>query len=212
MDKGTSISMGISALMTMSFLLALLLVALPMSVLGQNTLLSSDFAINVTSADDLVFTGLRNLPEQPSGVVKVNTAFVAGFPALQGTGLSGSIVKYGPNSFNAIHTHPRGSELLTLVSGTVVAGVIDTANRLFVKALYPGDFIIIPIGLLHFQINYSNETATAVAAFSNPSAGRVSVGRAIFNSSPHLDETFVEQFFQLDKATVDRLYNVAFPL
>ncbi|CAF2059156.1 BnaCnng07520D [Brassica napus] len=47
------------------------------------------------------------------------------------------------------HTHPRATEILVLLEGTLVVGFLSNKdnNRLYSKVLYPGNVFVFPIGI-----------------------------------------------------------------
>ncbi|KAK4369456.1 hypothetical protein RND71_013248 [Anisodus tanguticus] len=56
-------------------------------------------------------------------------------------------------SVNPVHTHPRASELLFLVSGMLEVGFIDSTNKMFNQMLQTGDVFVFPKRLVHYQYN-----------------------------------------------------------
>lgn len=113
-----------------------------------------------------------------------------------------------PCGENVPHTHPRATELLSLISGgPLQAGFVDTkgydicnlmqviigfayvldgyvnpfpdillldhltAGQAQIHILYPGDLIVFPRGLLHFELNVGTETAFYLSALNSQNPG-----------------------------------------
>ncbi|KAG6557058.1 hypothetical protein Mapa_000984 [Marchantia paleacea] len=181
-------------------------------VLGSDPDIVTDFGINVTSGANLHFTGFRNLPEQPAEKVHITFAFDTEFPGVIGMGIAPALLKFGPDSLNSFHTHPRASEIFIMLDGELDAGILDTANNLYTATLKKGDVFVFPKGLMHFQINRSKtKTATVVAAFNSENAGRVSIPPAMFNSVPRIGTDLLMKALFLDEQTVERLKDFQFP-
>ncbi|KAE8710312.1 Germin-like protein subfamily 1 member 17 [Hibiscus syriacus] len=109
-------------------------------------------------------------------------------------------IDYVPNGVNPPHTHPRGSEILLLVQGTLyVAFVISNPD------LNPGDVFVFPIGMIHFQFNIGKTAAVAFAGLSSQNAGVITIANAVFGSNPPINLDVLTKAFQLDKNTVKYL-------
>ncbi|KAK9137246.1 hypothetical protein Sjap_007840 [Stephania japonica] len=105
-----------------------------------------------------------------------------------------------------VPSHPAGNEVLTVLQGTICAGFVDTANKVYLKTLKKGDVMICPIGLLHFQVNGGGSLATAIVSFSSPSPGLQILDYVLFaNDLPSL---LVEKTTFLDDAQVKKLKGV----
>ncbi|OAE23023.1 hypothetical protein AXG93_3255s1020 [Marchantia polymorpha subsp. ruderalis] len=181
-------------------------------VLGSDPDIVTDFGINVTSGADLHFTGFRDLPEQPTGQVHITFAFDTEFPGVIGMGIAPALLKFGTDSVNSFHTHPRGAEIFVILDGELDAGIVDTANNLYTATLKKGDVFVFPMGLMHYQINRSKtKTATVLAAFASQNAGRVSLPPNMFNTEPRIETDIIMKSLFLDKKTVERLKASDFP-
>ncbi|KAL5712927.1 hypothetical protein ACHQM5_015049 [Ranunculus cassubicifolius] len=160
------------------------------------------------TADDFFFKGL-NVPRstvnlQGSNVTAVNVAQIAGLNTL---GISLVRIDYAPNGQNAPHTHPRATEILQVVKGTLLVGFVTSnpENRLISKVLYEGDVFVFPQGLIHFQANIGKYDAVAFAALSSQNPGVITIANAVFGSNLPISDDVLAKAFQLDKKTVDRL-------
>ncbi|KAG6539982.1 hypothetical protein Mapa_018683 [Marchantia paleacea] len=93
------------------------------------------------------------------------------------------MLQYPPQTLNALHIHPRGSELLYIVQGVLDVGLVDSTNKLFTQTLHEGDLFAFPKGLVHFQINWDrNQTVKAVAGFSSSNPGLIRLPTNLFKS------------------------------
>ncbi|KAL7231006.1 hypothetical protein ACSBR2_009306 [Camellia fascicularis] len=61
-------------------------------------------------------------------------------------GISLARIDFAPYGLNPSHTHPRETEILVVLEGTLYVGFVtsNTDNRLFTKVLYPGDVFVFP--------------------------------------------------------------------
>jgi quercetin dioxygenase-like cupin family protein len=82
----------------------------------------------------------------------VTTVNVEQIPSLNTLGISLVRIDYAPYGQNPPHTHPRATEILVVVEGTMLVGFVTSnpENRLFTKVLKKGDVFVFPIGLIHF--------------------------------------------------------------
>ncbi|KAL3701985.1 hypothetical protein R1sor_020007 [Riccia sorocarpa] len=132
-------------------------------------------------------TRLRNINVNNKGAfANVTAVNVNVFPALSGLGVSNALlptVVYPPGSVNVPHTHPRGTETLFIIEGTLEVGLIHTTApvpMLFTQTLHKDDIFVFPRGLVHFQINKSKQAVRAYASFSSTNPGLVSLPRTLF--------------------------------
>ncbi|KAL9254702.1 Germin-like protein [Drosera capensis] len=82
------------------------------------------------------------------------------------------------------HAHPRSSEMFFVVKGEIVAGFIDSHNKVFGKVVKGGDVFVVPRKLLHFIFNDWRESATMFSVFNSQNPGLVDISGALFQSDP----------------------------
>jgi quercetin dioxygenase-like cupin family protein len=103
-------------------------------------------------ADDFSFSGLH-LAGNTSNAVgsRATTVNVAQIPGLNTLGISLVRIDYAPWGINPPHTHPRGSEILTVIEGSLEVGFVTSSpeNRLITKVLQKGDVFV---GLLPLHV------------------------------------------------------------
>ncbi|XP_030450829.1 germin-like protein 9-3 [Syzygium oleosum] len=163
--------------------------------------------VNISNIDGnfFTFTGMRSiLGSNPPTAFTVTKASAKEFPALEGQSVSFAVLQFPASSVNPPHTHPRGSELLFLIYGSLQVGFVDTTNKLFTQTLQAGDMFIFPKGLVHFQYNFNQtDSAVAVSAFGSASAGLVSVPVAVFETN--IDDGILAKSFNTNVTTIQAL-------
>ncbi|CAL5021968.1 unnamed protein product [Urochloa decumbens] len=159
-------------------------------------------------AEDFFFSGLHlagnTTNKQGSAVTAVNVAQIAGLNTM---GISLARIDYAPYGLNPPHIHPRGTEILTVLEGSLYVGFVTSNpdNKLFTKVLNKGDVFVFPEGLIHFQFNYGTKNAVALAGLSSQNPGVITVANAVFGSTPSITDDILAKAFQVDKVTVDRI-------
>ncbi|KAJ4822540.1 Germin-like protein sub 1 member 13 [Turnera subulata] len=164
---------------------------------------------NLTTADDFFFTGL-NVPRSTANRVGSNVTLlnVDRIPGLNTLGISLARLDYAAEGgLNPPHTHPRGTEILLVLQGTLYVGFVTSNpdNRLIAKVLQAGDVFVFPVGLIHFQFNIAKTSAVAIAALSSQNPGVITIANAIFGSNPPINPDVLAKAFQLDKQIVEDL-------
>ncbi|CAL1407072.1 unnamed protein product [Linum trigynum] len=159
-------------------------------------------------ASDFSFGGLH-IPGNTSNAFgsKVTPAFVTQIPGLNTFGISMARVDYARGGINPPHTHPRATEILTVIKGTLEVGFVTSNpdNRLISKVLRKGDVFVFPIGLVHYQRNTGHRNAVAIAALSSQNPGVITVANAVFGSKPDIPTDVLAKAFQVDRSVVQKL-------
>ncbi|KAL2521198.1 Germin-like protein subfamily 1 member 18 [Forsythia ovata] len=167
----------------------------------------------MVSANDFFFPGL-NKPGNTSNPLgsMVTLANVNKFPGLNTLGISLVRIDYAPYGLNPPHLHPRASEFLFCVEGTLFAGFVtsnpedpNVKNKLFTKILYPGDVFVFPQGLIHFQYNVGKTNAFAFAGLSSQFPGVNTIANAVFGSDPPINLDVLTKAFQVDANVIKYL-------
>nr|XP_011465699.1 PREDICTED: germin-like protein subfamily 1 member 7 [Fragaria vesca subsp. vesca] len=143
---------------------------------------------------------------------KVTPANVEQIAGLNTLGISLARIDYAPNGgLNPPHTHPRASEFLVVMEGTLYVGFVtsnsDNGNKLFTKVLYPGDVFVFPVGLIHFQFNIGKVNAVAIAGLSSQNPGVITIANAVFGSKPPIKLDVLTKAFQVESNVVEYLQN-----
>ncbi|KAL8264527.1 hypothetical protein R6Q59_022657 [Mikania micrantha] len=138
-------------------------------------------------ADDFFYSGLHIAGDtQNTYGYRVSPVTVYQIPGLNTFGLSMIRIDYAAWGANPPHTHPRATEILTVLEGSLQVGFItsDPQNRLITKVLQRGDVFVFPVGLVHFQRNVGLSNAVAIAALSSQNPGVISIADSIFGLTP----------------------------
>ncbi|KAK6154822.1 hypothetical protein DH2020_009070 [Rehmannia glutinosa] len=160
----------------------------------------------MAQASDFFFSGLH-MPGNTSNPVgsKVNPVNVAQIPGLNTLGISLARIDFAPWGINPPHTHPRATEILTVIEGSLEVGFITSNpdNRLITKVLRKGDVFVFPVNLVHFQRNTGHGNAVAIAALSSQNPGVITIANAVFGSKPAIANDLLAKSFQTDTKTID---------
>ncbi|KAK2999860.1 hypothetical protein RJ639_024014 [Escallonia herrerae] len=159
-------------------------------------------------ADDFFFSGLNIMGNTSNPVgSKVTPVTVAQLPGLNTLGISMVRIDYAPRGINPPHTHPRATEILTVLEGSVQVGFVTSnpENRLISKVLQKGDVFVFPVGLVHFQRNVGYGNAVAIAALSSQNPGVITIANAVFGSNPPIAADLLAKTFQVETSLVDQL-------
>ncbi|KAE8818488.1 GER4e [Hordeum vulgare] len=144
-----------------------------------------------------------------SNVTLINVMQIAGLNTL---GISIARIDYAPLGQNPPHTHPRATEILTVLEGTLYVGFVTSnlpapnRNKFLSKVLNKGDVFVFPVGLIHFQFNPNpHQPAVAIAALSSQNPGAITIANAVFGSDPTISDDVLAKAFQVEKNTIDWL-------
>ena len=105
-------------------------------------------------AEDFFFSGLHvaanTSNKQGSAVTAAN---VVQIPGLNTMGISMVRIDYVPKGQNPPHTHPRATEILAVLEGSLYVGFVTSnpGNTLISKVLNMGDVFVFPKGLVHIR-------------------------------------------------------------
>ncbi|CAN1295777.1 Putative germin-like protein 2-3 [Linum perenne] len=132
---------------------------------------------------------------------------VTQIPGLNTLGISLVRVDYAPWGINPPHTHPRATEVLTVLEGSLEVGFVTSnpENRLISKIIHKGDVFVFPIGLIHFQRNVGYGNAVAIAGLSSQNPGVITVANSVFGSKPEISGDVLAKAFQVDKRVVEQI-------
>lgn len=162
----------------------------------------------MAEANDFFFSGLH-LAGNTSNAVgsRVTPVTVSQMPGLNTLGISMVRVDYAPWGINPPHTHPRASEILTVLEGSLEVGFVTSnpENRHITKVIQKGDVFVFPIGLIHYQRNAGSTNAVAIAALSSQNPGVVTIANAVFGSVPDIASDVLVKAFQVDRNVVTYL-------
>ncbi|KAL8477322.1 hypothetical protein ACS0TY_029573 [Phlomoides rotata] len=163
--------------------------------------------------EDFFLSGLNKAGNTSNPVgSKVTPVNVNQIPGLNTLGVSAVRIDYAPYGLNPPHTHPRATEILVVIEGTLYVGFVTSnpadatqKNKLFTKTLHPGDVFVFPEGLIHFQFNIGKTDAVAFAGLSSQNPGVITIANAVFGSDPPINPDVLTRAFQVEKKVVDKL-------
>jgi quercetin dioxygenase-like cupin family protein len=162
----------------------------------------------LVSGNDFFFSEL-NIPRDTSNplgstVTLLNMDKILGLKTL---GISLARMDFAPHGLNPPHIHPRGTEILVVLEGTLLVGFVTSNidNRLFTKVLNAGDVFVFPIGLIHFQFNTGHTNVVAIFGLSSQNPGVITIANAVFGSNPPINHDVLAKAFQLDRNMINYL-------
>ncbi|GAU42701.1 hypothetical protein TSUD_43110 [Trifolium subterraneum] len=162
----------------------------------------------LANANDFFFEGLGpGNTSNPLGS-RVTPVTVNELPGLNTLGISLARIDFAPRGLNPPHLHPRASELLVVLEGTLYVGFVSSNqdnNRLFAKILKKGDVFVFPIGLIHFQLNVGHGDAVAIAGLGSQNPGVITIANAVFGSNPPISLEVLTKAFQVDEDIIKYL-------
>ncbi|AES64846.1 rhicadhesin receptor, putative [Medicago truncatula] len=138
----------------------------------------------LVEANDFLFSGLHIAGNTTNPVgSRVTPVFAAQLPGLNTLGISMARVDIAPWGVNPPHSHPRATEIFTVLEGTLEVGFITSnpENRHSRKVLQKGDVFVFPIDS------------------QNP--GAITIGNAVFGAAPEIASEVLIKSFKLDKTT-----------
>jgi hypothetical protein len=161
----------------------------------------------VVTTNDFFFSGL-NVHGNTGNKIEFNATLVNvdKIPDLNTLGISLACLNFAPYGLNPPHTHPRSTEILVVVEGTLYVGfVTSNPNKLFAKVLNKVDVLVFPIGLIHFQFHIGQTNAVAFTGLSSQNPGVITIANVVFGSNPPINPDVLVKAFQLDNNVVDYL-------
>ncbi|XP_019418190.1 PREDICTED: rhicadhesin receptor-like [Lupinus angustifolius] len=135
----------------------------------------------------------------------VTGANVEKVPGLNTLGVSLSRIDYAPYGLNPPHTHPRATEVVFVLEGTLNVGFITTSNVLISKNITKGEIFVFPKGLVHFQKNNGKKIASVIAAFNSQLPGTQSIALTLFTATPTVPDNVLSQAFQIGTNEVEKI-------
>jgi quercetin dioxygenase-like cupin family protein len=156
------------------------------------------------TANDFVFHGLATPGNTKNAAGSfVTPAFAAQFPGLNTLGISMARLDFAQGGLVPPHTHPRATEILFVVEGSLLVGFVSTNNQLFATTVNTGDVFVFPRGLLHFELNVGEGQAIAIAALNSQNPGVQAQAAALFGSG--ISDVVLEKAFGLSEKAVDHI-------
>ncbi|KAK4282361.1 hypothetical protein QN277_013748 [Acacia crassicarpa] len=161
----------------------------------------------LANANDFFFSGLKQGDTSGSFGSSVTVVDITKILGLNTLGISLARLDFAPKGLNPPHTHPRATEILVVLEGTLHVGFVTSnpENRLFTKVLNKGDVFVFPIGLIHFQLNVGKTNAVAISGLSSQNPGLITIAKNVFGSNPPISSEVLAKAFQVDPKIINYL-------
>ena len=114
----------------------------------------------------------------------LNQSSVRECPGLNTLGFSMNPLVFLLGGLNPPHTHPCASELWLVTEGKLLEGWVTTGYILYYKVVTSWELLVIPPGVMHFQLNVGKGKVVFYAAFNSQNP-RIQIIQQLF-STPHL--------------------------
>lgn len=163
---------------------------------------------SLVQASDFHFSGLHKRANISTrfgfGLTPIN---VAHLPGLNTLGISLGRIDYAPFGINPPHTHPRASEILTVLKGSLEVGFVTSnpENRHISKVLNKGDVFVFPQNLVHYQRNLGKKRATVIVALSSQNPGAIPIANVVFGSKPDIATDVLAKAFQTSNDVINNI-------
>lgn len=136
-----------------------------------------DFADGVQDSDFVIDVTGRVPNQGGAGTVQARES--PNTPALQGQGIALSLFTIEEGGQNLIHYHPRATELLYVIAGTILVGFTTTEGRYIENQINAGQATVFPRALLHFQRNIGTGTTQYISILNDENPGVMSFPRVL---------------------------------
>ncbi|XP_076924772.1 putative germin-like protein 2-1 [Bidens hawaiensis] len=160
---------------------------------------------NSVQASDFHFSGMHVIGNTSNAMgSSVTPAFVFQIPGLNTLGISLARLDFAPWGHIPPHTHPRATEILTVLEGQIEVGFVTSnpGNRHISKVLKKGDVFVFPVNLVHYQRNVGKKSAVALVALSSQNPGVITIGNAVFGSTPDISTDVLAKAFQVSNNVI----------
>ncbi|MCD7464429.1 hypothetical protein HAX54_052726 [Datura stramonium] len=137
----------------------------------------------------------------PKFGIAVTIVGVNDIPGFNTLGISTSRADIELQSLSPFHTHPRATELVIVMEGTLYVGflVSDATNffksRLFSKILNYGDVFVFSKGLIHFLYNMGRKKATLFGSYNSQNSVLITIPSSIIASNPPIMDDILSKGF-----------------
>ncbi|CAI9286044.1 unnamed protein product [Lactuca saligna] len=133
---------------------------------------------NGVQANDFYFSGMHMMGNTSNRLgSSVTPAFVFQIPGLNTLGISLARLDFAPWGLIPPHTHPRATEILT----------------------------VLEVNLVHYQRNVGNMNAVAMVALSSQNPGVVPIANVVFGSNPDISTDVLAKAFQVSDDIISNM-------
>ncbi|XP_026430972.1 germin-like protein subfamily T member 2 [Papaver somniferum] len=113
--------------------------------------------------------------------IGISPADVNNFPGVNTLGLAAARVDFAAGGYIPLHSHPRASEVIYIISGEIHVGF---TNVFYSKVMKSGELSVIPRGLVHSVSNAGQGKAVMIATFNSQHPGFAQIPSYLFGSKP----------------------------
>lgn len=159
-------------------------------------------------ASDFYYSGMHIRGNTSNAMgSSVTPAFVFQIPGINTLGISLARLDFAPWGVIPPHTHPRATEILTVLEGQLEVGFVTSnpENRHISRVLKKGDVFVFPVNLVHYQRNVGNTHAVALVALSSQNPGVNSIGNAVFGSKPDISTDILARAFRVSDDVISNM-------
>jgi quercetin dioxygenase-like cupin family protein len=125
------------------------------------------------------------------------------WPGINTQGVTHLLLDFAVGCVFPLHTHPRATETLLVLKGSVYTGFVSDDNVLYAATLQQGNVILFPRRLQHFQLNVGKETAITFNTLTSQDPGFLFPANQIFQTN--IPSAVIEKSFGMDAATVKKI-------
>ncbi|KAM7277107.1 hypothetical protein ACFE04_018973 [Oxalis oulophora] len=154
------------------------------------------------TVQDFIFTRLnmrRNI--NTSFGIAANERLITDFQGLNSNGISITRIDLtNPGDVNPIHSHPRSSEIIHVVEGKMLSGFVTGRGNnytLFAKILKPGQGMVIPLALPHFQMNVGKSPFVAFIFYNSQNPGLLLIPNSVFQTYPPINTSILARTYKI---------------
>jgi len=154
----------------------------------------------LVTSDDFFFSVKEGVISNPVGS-QVTLVTVNEILGLNTLGVSLARIDFAPKGINPPHTHPRATEILMVLNGTLNVGFYTSnqeSSTPITKDLNEGDVFVFPIGLIHFEHNTGDGNAVAISGLSSQNPGIIHIIKDTFGFNPKNYSEVLTKGFQMD--------------
>ncbi|KAI3725840.1 hypothetical protein L1987_65636 [Smallanthus sonchifolius] len=137
----------------------------------------------LVQANDFFLSGLHLMGNTSNAVgSRVTPVTVAQLPGLNTLGISMARIDFAPWGINPPHTHPRATEILTVIEGSIQVGRSRSLSE-----------------------EYWICNAIAIVGLSSQNPGVITIANAVFGAKPDIPSDLLAKAFQVDVKVVDQI-------
>ncbi|XP_047943166.1 germin-like protein 8-11 [Salvia hispanica] len=145
-------------------------------------------------------------PFNPYGVT-FSLASVATTPGFNTQGQTSLYAELAPYGIFPPHIHPRASEIIYVIEGSVEVGFVTTFPdyKYYSKVIKRGDVFLFPVGLVHTVRNVDRGKSVTLSSLNSQNPGIVFLPDSLYAAKPPINSSYLARASKLDENTVKDL-------